>query len=85
MRQVITLLIDYGRRRHVDITRLMMACLETHLRRERVRFALQELGRRGQEEPRRKAGELELSTADNSECAYLPAQNTRIQCRNASP
>ena len=38
-----------------------------------VRFALQELGRRGQEKPRRKAGERELSTADDSECDDLPA------------
>ena len=34
----------------------------------RVRFDLQELGRRGQEEPRRKAGERGLLTADDSEC-----------------
>ena len=41
----------------------------------RVRFDLQELGRRDQEEPRRKAGERGLSTADDSECDDLPAQN----------
>ena len=41
-----------------------------------MRFALQELGRRGQEEPRRKAGERELSTADDSECDDSAAQNT---------
>ena len=45
-------------------------------KKRRVRFALQELGRRGHEEPRRKAGERKLSTADDSECDDLAAQNT---------
>ena len=66
-------------------------------KKRRVRFNLQELGRRGQEEPRRKAGERELSTADDSECDDSAAQNTKSdsnrfaarrcksQCRNASP
>ena len=38
---------------------------------------MQELGRRGQEEPRRKAGERGLSTADDSECDDSAAQNTK--------
>ena len=46
-------------------------------KKRRVRFNLQELGRQGQEEPRRKAGERELSTADDSEYDDLLAQNTR--------
>jgi hypothetical protein len=43
----------------------------------RVRFDLQEFGRRGQEEPRRKAGERKLSTADDSECDDSASQNTK--------
>ena len=46
-------------------------------KKRRVRFDLQELGRRDQEEPRRKAGERELSTADDSECDDSAAQNTK--------
>ncbi len=37
-------------------------------KKRRVRFASQELGRRSQEEPRRKAGERKLLTTDDSKC-----------------
>ena len=49
-------------------------------KKRRVRFALQELGRRGQEEPRRKAGERKLSTADDSECDHLVIKRLTRAC-----
>ena len=37
-------------------------------KKKRVRFASQELGRRSQEKPRRKAGDRKLLTTDDSKC-----------------
>ncbi len=58
-----------------------------------VRFDLQELNSRGQEEPRRKAGELNSSTATTGELNIFAAQRSaateprwcKIQCWNMSP